>query len=171
MRLITGADTVAAEDFDLLYRLSENVVRASKERFVRFPREWHQEFFARWDASCRLFLFYVEDKLAGFTLGMVSGNKFIFKTTGLDYSISRDYNLYYVAWFWMLDYCVQCHLRYFVAGQSNAAIKSYLGAISTPTVHAIYFRNPMLRWLARRLKRRAGFALPDARSQSKDGQR
>ena len=172
VKLITGKpDVISARDFDLLYLLSENVAQASKEQFVHISRGWHQEFFARWDESCRLFLFYVGGKLAGFTLGVVSNDSFIFKTTGLDYSISRNYKLYFVAWFHMLDYCIQSKLRYFVAGQSNDAIKSYLGATPTPTVHAIHFRKPVLRWAVRRLKNRIGFALPKAWTRSEDGER
>jgi hypothetical protein len=171
VKLVTGkADAISAEDFDALYLLSENVVGASKEQFVHISREWHREFFARWDESCRLFLFYVGDKLAGFTLGIVSKGLFIYKTTGLDYSISRKYKLYFVAWFCMLDYCVRCKLRYFISGQSNDAIKSYLGAISTPTIHAVYFRNPVLRWAARRLKNRLGFVLPEGWSRPEGGE-
>jgi hypothetical protein len=171
VRLVTGGTgAISAEEFDLLFRLSENVVEASKEGFVRFPRAWHQEFFRRWDTNCRLFLYYIGDKLAGFTLGIISEDKFIFKATGLDYSISRKYNLYFVAWFRMLDYCAQCGLRYFIAGQSNDAIKLYLGAVSTPTMHAIYFQNPLIRWLTHCLKNRVGFGLPEGWPQSKDGQ-
>jgi peptidoglycan biosynthesis/recognition FemAB-like protein len=171
VRLITGkADAISAEDFHVLYLLSENVVEASKEQFVHVSREWHREFFARWDESCRLFLFYVGGKLAGFALGIVSEGLFIFKTTGLDYGTSRKYKLYFVAWFYMLDYCARCKLRYFIAGQSNDAIKSYLGAISTPTIHAIYFRNPVLRWAARCLKNRIGFGLPEGWSRAEDSE-
>ena len=161
VRLLTGSiDLISDRDFDELFLLSENVVAASEEAFVHISRGWHQEFFARWDERCRLFLYYVGDKLAGFTLGIVTNGSFIFKTTGLDYDISRKYRLYFVAWFHMLDYCIRCGLRFFIAGQSNDAIKSYLGAISTPTVHAVYFRNPALRWAARHLKGRLGFGLP-----------
>jgi hypothetical protein len=172
VRLIAGGTgSLTAKEIELLYQLSENVVAASHEHFVHFPRAWHQEFFARWDESCRLFLYMVGEKLAGFTLGIVSGDAFIFKTTGLDYSISKKNKLYFVAWFHMLDYCCQLNLRYFIAGQSNDAIKSYLGAISTPTIHAIYFRNPMLRWMTRRLKSRLGFGLPEDSFQLEDGLR
>jgi predicted N-acyltransferase len=160
IRELAGDAPLSQELLDQLFRLSENVVEASDTRFVRFTRAWFDDFFAKADDQARLFLFYVEEQLAGFTLCLCVGKMLIFKTTGLDYSISKKYHIYFVAWFHMLEYCVRHHLSYFVAGQSNDSIKSYLGARATPTIHSVYFRNSLLRWATRKLKDRLGFGLP-----------
>jgi hypothetical protein len=49
-----------------------------------------------------------------------------------------------------LEYARQRNLSHYVAGWTDAAIKSYLGATLSMTRHAVYLRNPLLRALLRR---------------------
>jgi hypothetical protein len=152
VEIITGGPGAISRDLcNKLFRLACNVVDASQEQFLRFPRAWHDEFYSRWDDTVRLFLFYAGRELAGFTLGLISNNTFLFKTTGLDYTISRKHHIYFVAWFHMLEYCANNQLSFFVAGQSKDETKSYLGARATPTVHSIFFKSATLRWATRKL--------------------
>jgi hypothetical protein len=49
-----------------------------------------------------------------------------------------------------LEYAMERGLRHYVAGWTDPEVKAQLGASFTPTRHAVYVRNPLLRALARR---------------------
>ena len=51
------------------------------------------------------------------------------------------------------ELCFGKGLKTYVAGWTDPEIKSYLGARFTFTKHAVYIRNPVLRFVLSRLKR------------------
>jgi predicted N-acyltransferase len=102
--------------------------------------------------EARVFLYYHRDQLVAFNYCLLTRGFLVDKYIGFDYTVSRDLNLYFVSWFHNLEYCLQHSLTVFVAGWSDPEIKARLGAKFTFTHHAVYFKNPLLRWLLRRFK-------------------
>ncbi|MGJ7583396.1 GNAT family N-acetyltransferase, partial [Variovorax sp. RHLX14] len=68
---------------------------------------------------------------------------------GLSYPEARECNLYFVSWVLNLEYAIERGLTHYVAGWTDPEVKAQLGASFTFTRHAVYVRNPLLRWLAR----------------------
>lgn len=163
IREIRGRDT-PANLVARLYRLYENVYEASDERFDKYSMEYFRALFNDLHDEGRLWLYEVDDELIGFTFGLAVADTFLFKMTGLDYERSREHRVYFVAWFHMLERCIQDGLRWFVAGGFNADVKSYLGARFATTHHLVRFRNPLWQAAARLLTTRPGQAARAIRS-------
>lgn len=107
------------------------------------------------DSSCggRVFTYRVEGKLIGYNLCFVHDGMLLDKYIGFAYPASREHNLYFVSWITNLRYALENGLRYYVAGWTDPEIKRHLGASFTFTRHAVYIRNPVLRWALRPFKR------------------
>lgn len=99
----------------------------------------------------RLFVYREADRIVGWNLCYEVGDALVDKYIGFDYARSRALNLYIVSWMANLEYARKHGLRRYIAGWTDPQIKAELGARFTFTRHAVYARNPLLRWLLRRL--------------------
>ncbi|MDR2014558.1 MAG: GNAT family N-acetyltransferase [Azoarcus sp.] len=106
----------------------------------------------------RIFLYYQEDRLIGHNLCFIHDGMLVDKYIGFRYPMARECNLYFVSWMENLAYAKREGLRFYIAGWTDPAVKAALGARFTPTRHAVYVRNPLLRPLLRRI---AGHFEPD----------
>lgn len=88
--------------------------------------------------------------LLGWNLCFEVGGRLVDKYVGLSYPISREMNLYFVSWIVNLEYALERGLTHYVAGVTSGEVKALLGASFTPTRHAVYVRNPLLRLFMRR---------------------
>ena len=89
-------------------------------------------------------------ELLGWNLCFEVGGRLVDKYIGLSYPAAREMNLYFVSWIVNLEYALERGLTQYVAGVAAAEVKAMLGARFTPTRHAVYVRNPVLRLLMRR---------------------
>lgn len=89
-------------------------------------------------------------KLLGWNLCFEVGGRLVDKYVGLSYPDAREMNLYFVSWIVNLEYALERGLTQYVAGVAAAEVKAMLGASFTPTRHAVYVRNPVLRFFMRR---------------------
>jgi len=101
--------------------------------------------------AARLFLYYREGELIGHNLCFIHNGMLIDKYVGFRYPAARECNLYFVSWMENLGFAKREGLRYYIAGWTDPAIKSYLGARFTRTRHAVYVKNPLLRTILRPL--------------------
>ncbi len=88
--------------------------------------------------------------LLGWNLCFEVGGRLVDKYVGLSYPASREMNLYFVSWIVNLEYALERGLSHYVAGVTAGEVKTLLGASFTPTRHAVYVRNPLLRLFMRR---------------------
>jgi hypothetical protein len=150
--LRTGSAVFQDEAFiDQLYRLYVNVYEQSDVHFDVLDREFFRQLFQDASNDGLLFTYRRDGQLIGWKLCYEHAGKLLDKYLGFQYPQSRDNNLYYVSWFHCLEYALQKGLSHYVAGWTDARIKRYLGAHLTRTRHAVYVRNPVLRWCFRRL--------------------
>lgn len=98
-----------------------------------------------------VFEYRSEGRLIGWNLCFESGGMLLDKYIGLSYPDARAHNLYFVSWFVNLEYALERGLSYYVAGWTDPEVKAQLGASFTSTQHAVYVRNPVWRWLVRRV--------------------
>ena len=106
----------------------------------------------------RVFLYYWKDRLVGYNLCFIHDGMLVDKYIGFRYPMARECNLYFVSWMENLAFARREGLRTYIAGWTDPAVKAALGARFTPTRHAVYVRNPLLRLLLRRI---AGHFEPD----------
>jgi predicted N-acyltransferase len=151
--LITGRDKISEELLDRLYGLYEQVYAQSEIHFDKLTKEFFRTILTDGEESGRLFLYSVDGTILSFVTGLVYEERFIYKYIGFDYSRSREFNLYYITWFHMLEYCLRHQLKVMIAGWTDPEIKAYLGSRFSYTFHAVYFRSHLLRWLLTKLKR------------------
>ncbi|MEI8348116.1 MAG: GNAT family N-acetyltransferase, partial [Pseudomonadota bacterium] len=150
----TGDVFFTQENIDYLYQLYLNVYNASYIHFDLMSREFFQKIFQ--DSHCpgKVFLYRVkgQEKIIAFNLCFIHENNLVDKYVGFKYPESQNYNLYFVSWFYNLDYCLRNKLNNFIAGWTDPEVKAYLGAQHTMTYHAAYVKNSLWRFILKKLK-------------------
>jgi hypothetical protein len=91
--------------------------------------------------------------MIGYNLCFEHNGMLLDKYIGFAYPQAREYNLYFVSWFHNLEHARKRGLGHYVAGWTDPEIKRDLGASFSLTRHAVYVRNPLMRWVLRRFKR------------------
>jgi predicted N-acyltransferase len=102
----------------------------------------------------RVFLYYQDDRLIGYNLCFIRDGMLVDKYIGFRYPMARESNLYFVSWMENLAYARREGLSFYIAGRTEPAVKATLGAHFTPTRHAVFVRNPLLRPLLRHIAKR-----------------
>jgi len=130
-----------------LYALYLNVYEQSEIHFDRLTATFFRAVLR--DPSVRgiVFAYRAGGSLIGFNLCLAENDMFIDKYVGFAYPEAREHDLYTITWFHNLEYALQNGFRQYVAGWTDPEIKRQLGARFTFTLHAVYVRNPVLRWL------------------------
>jgi predicted N-acyltransferase len=149
--LATGAacfaDAAVVEEF---YALYANVHAQSEIHFDLLDRDFFRAVLQDAASGGIVFAWRSGGRLIGWNLCYEYGGMLVDKYVGFAYPQAREHNLYAVSWMHNLEYARQRNLSHYVAGWTDAAIKSYLGATLSMTRHAVYLRNPLLRVLLRR---------------------
>lgn len=148
----TGAPFFDDRTVELLYGLYLNVYERSYIHFDKLTPGFFRKVLK--DASSRgvAFLYRNSGNIIGFNLCFLAGDYLIDKYVGFVYPESLDHNLYFISWFYNLEYCLKNGLSALIAGWTDPEIKAYLGAQFTHTRHAVYIRNPLLRFVLKRFK-------------------
>jgi len=150
--IVTGDNRLAEPAFlSELYEQYLEVYAQSAIHFDLLTLDFFQALLNDKSLNGRLFLYYREDTLIGHNLCFIHDGMLIDKYVGFRYPLAREYNLYFVSWMENLAFAKREGLRYYIAGWTDPAIKSYLGARFTKTRHAVYVKNPLLRLLLRPL--------------------
>ncbi|KAA6204978.1 MAG: GNAT family N-acetyltransferase [Candidatus Tokpelaia sp.] len=149
-----GAAAFADEEqIDLYYRLYSQVYAQSTVHFDLLTRDFFRALLQQADDSLRFITYRdKEERLIGYNICFIIGNRLVDKYIGLDYPAATDYSLYFVSWFYNLAYAREQGLQYYVAGWTDPQVKACLGAKFIMTRHIVYIRNPLLRWVLRRCR-------------------
>jgi predicted N-acyltransferase len=134
-----------------LYDLYLNVYRQSETHFDKLTAEFFSAVFKDQSLDGHLFLYYTAETLIGFNLCFIHSGMLIDKYVGFRYPAAREYNLYFVSWMTNLAFALSRKLTHYIAGWTDPEIKAYLGAQFTFTQHAVYVRNPLLRYILGKL--------------------
>jgi predicted N-acyltransferase/multidrug transporter EmrE-like cation transporter len=76
--------------------------------------------------------YWLGDRLVAFNLVLHDGTTLLDKFLGMDYTVARQYNLYYVTWLQNVRYCVEHGLQRYQAGQGLHREKLRLGSRLSP---------------------------------------
>ena len=155
VRILSGGDACfyESETLERYYRLYLNVFKQSEIHFDLLSKDFFSGMLQDKLAGTVIFTYYREDRLIGYNICFIKDGVLIDKYIGLEYPDARECNLYFLSWFENLKYALENGLKTYVAGWTDPEIKSYLGARFTLTRHAVYIRNPVLRFVLNRLKR------------------
>ena len=77
-------------------------------------------------ASC--VTYWLGERLVAFNLVLHDGQRLLDKFLGMDYAVSRDYNLYFFTWFENVRYCIAHSLPLYQSGQGLHREKLRLGS-------------------------------------------
>ena len=135
------------------YALFDNVYAQSEIHFDRLSAAFFHTVLQDADSHGVVFVYRHAGRMIGWNLCYEYGGKLVDKYIGFAYPQAREHNLYFVSWMHNLDYARERALTHYVAGWTDPEVKSFLGARMTFTQHAVYVRNPLLRWLLRRVGR------------------
>lgn len=144
-------DAAVLEQF---YQLYLNVYQQSDIHFDLLTKPFFTELLQDVKNQARIFTYYHHEQLVGYNICFIVNNMLVDKYIGFDYPLARDLNLYFLSWFYNLDYARQQGLDYYVAGWTDPEVKSSLGAKFTFTKHMVYVRNPLLRNILKKISSR-----------------
>lgn len=150
----TGCERLDNTEFlNELYDLYVNVYRQSDIHFDKLTVEFFSAICKDPSLDGHLFLYHSAGRLVGFNLCFVHNGMLIDKYIGFRYPEVREYNLYFVSWMENLAFALSRKLTHYITGWTDPEIKAFLGAQFTMTQHAIYIRNPFVRYILRKLSR------------------
>jgi hypothetical protein len=150
-RILTGSDIFRDDAvIDAYYALYSAVFAQSDVHFDRLTRSFFSCVLRSAGTGGLVFEYWRDGVLIGWNLCFETDGKLVDKYIGFRYPEARACNLYFVSWMVNLEYAVERGLTHYVAGWTDPQVKAQLGASFTFTRHAVYVRNPVLRWLAPR---------------------
>jgi predicted N-acyltransferase len=136
------------------YQLYLNVYAQSEIHFDLLTREFFVRLLQDSSNQARIFTYYYQQQLIGYNICFVVNNMLVDKYIGFVYPLARELNLYYLSWFYNLNFARQHGLDFYVAGWTDPQVKASLGARFTFTKHMVYVRNPVLRVLLGKMSSR-----------------
>ncbi len=135
-----------------LYQLYLNVYNQSKYHFDKLSASFFKDVLQDKGNNGIMFLYRKNGELIGFNLCFIFADTLIDKYVGFAYPQAHQSNLYFVSWFQNLDFALRHQLQYYIAGWTDPEVKAALGAEFTWTNHAVYVRNPLLRFVLKKLQ-------------------
>jgi len=152
VRMAENVDDIASD----VFRLYENTYHSGATKFERLTEEFFIRVGKNLTPHTKFFLYYVNGKLSAFNLCLVYKDLFIDKFIGFDYDISKKYNLYFVSWYFNVEWCLKNSIRFYQTGQTDYYPKLKLGGRLIPLYaylrHKNLLVNLMLKLLAIFLK-------------------
>lgn len=143
-------DFKVSEPFvDQIFNLYNQVYEQSQIQFDYLTKDFFRDILTKPQTDAFLHLYQVDNETLAFTYSLIFRDNLVYKYVGFDYSRSRDFNLYFVCWFHLLERTAQLGLKNMIVGWTDPEIKLRLGAEMTLTYHAIFLNNWILRWALR----------------------
>jgi uncharacterized protein len=135
---------------DEYYQLYLNVYQQSEVHFDLLTKPFFTQLLQSKTINAHIVTYYDDDQLVGYNICFVVNNMLVDKYIGMVYPKARELNLYYVSWFFNLEYALQQGFSHYIAGWTDPEVKASLGASFTLSKHLVYIRNPLLRVILRK---------------------
>lgn len=153
IEVLKHADPLFYNDdaLEQFYALYLQVYQQSEMHFDLLSKEFFCQLLQNSDESLHLITYRnLDNQLIGYNICFHYNDLLIDKYIGFDYPSATDYNLYFISWFFNLEYARKLGVKFYVAGWTDPEIKAYLGASFSFTRHAVYVKNPILRAILKR---------------------
>lgn len=135
----------SSDKIDSFYRLYENVYKQSEIHFDKLSKPFFEKVLNDDTAGGVVFEYSYQGHCIGYFLCFDRGDYVVDKYMGAEYPAFREFNLYFISWFDILQYALEHSCKFAIFGWTSPEIKAYLGAKFVFTKHAIYPANPILR--------------------------
>ncbi len=110
-----------------LYRATRDNRKASYESFDDVSESYFREVMKESGGKARVMLCRLDGRLVGFCFILVDSDRVDGKLLGLDYSISRELNLYFFMIMTVIKYCIDNRIPELQLGQTAYTVKLRLG--------------------------------------------
>ncbi len=152
VRLKTEERLDIADIIDDVYRLYMNNVNDADVHFETLTRKFFLDICRNMPGVAKYFITYDKEKIVAFNLCLIKNGVFIDKFIGFDYSVARQYSLYYTTFCHNIDWCIKYGIKTYQPGFSDYHPKIRLGAKLIPLdIYGQAF-NPLLDSTLRMLK-------------------
>ena len=108
----------------------------------------------------RFFLYRVNNNLIGFNFCLIQKDALVDKYLGFDYTISQQYELYYISFLNNVQWCLDEGKKSYLLSQGGNSTKCRMGAKLVPLRALVRFVNPVITFFIRLLSR---FFMPEIR--------
>jgi predicted N-acyltransferase len=142
---------------DSVYKLYINTYDAGTVHFEKLTPEYFIKAGSEQRSQAKFFLYYIDGRLVCFNLCFRHADRLIDKFIGMDYSVTRLYNLYFYSWYHNVQWCIQNGIRYYQVGQTDHDAKVHLGGTLVPLYFYAKHRNRILNSV---LRMAARFLMP-----------
>ena len=130
----------------------EQTRSAGSEQFERLSADYFRQLLAASGGRAVCVLYRVDGRLIGFNLLLRDGRRVLDKFIGLDGTLSREHNLYFVSWLYNVRRCIEQGLCY-EPGQAAYETKIRLGCRLLPNWYYFRHANPVVNAALRLLTR------------------
>jgi hypothetical protein len=128
-----------------VHRLYEAVVARATVKLETLPAEFFRELTRRLPELVSLTAIYDGDRIVAFNWGMMDGRVHHFLFCGMDYSATRDADLYFNLMYHQLDDALRCGPERIEVGQTADMFKARLGCRATPRYFYVKGGRPAAR--------------------------
>ena len=147
----TGDKFFNDEMVGYFYKLYLNVYNNSDVHFDKFTLAFFKQVF-QCNKDGKVFIYKVNDKIIGFNLCYIMQDYLVDKYRGSLYPDAEEVALFFNIFFENIKYCLQHNLKQYIIGWTAPRVKAYLGCSFTYTYHAVYIKNPILRYVLKFFK-------------------
>ncbi|MEI7575090.1 MAG: GNAT family N-acetyltransferase [Methylotenera sp.] len=127
-----------------LYQLYLNCFNRSELQFEKLTLEFFESLAGLMPNQCRFVLYYRQEKLIGFNCLLYGNGVLMDKYIGMDYSHSKQINLYSLSWLYNIQMCIRDGFHTFQSGQAAYKTKLSLGAKLEQTYVFFKHRNRVI---------------------------
>jgi len=131
-------------DIEALYAATRARSRADYGEFDALPPGFLTALLAAMGSAAKLVITRVGDRIAGFNVLLTHGRRAVAYKIGLDATLARQHNLYFLNWLWMVRHCIAGGYTELEMGQTTYGLKTRLGCRLEPSW--IYFRHRSPAW-------------------------
>ena len=142
---------------DEIYRLYRCVYDNGPMHFELLTPEFFLNFCRHMPERTIYFLYWLqqgtERRLVGMNFCLHFDDRLIDKYIGMDYSVSRNLDLYFISFLNNLRWCIEQGKRTYMLSQGGYPVKLQLGATLIPLFTMTRIVNPFVNWFATRFSR------------------
>jgi predicted N-acyltransferase len=120
-------NSISREVSAQMHDLYLQTVKNAEIEFEELPADYFSLVSESAPESNKCFLWRHEGRLIAFAQCLIEGDHFIDYYLGFDYSVSYKYNLYYVRFKELMEWCIANKMAVYEMGQSSYEIKRRLG--------------------------------------------
>jgi len=147
----TGDAYFTDEVTEVMYNLYINVYNNSDIHFDKLTFSFFKYVLQKTNDG-KVFVYSSNSKIIGFNICYLTNDYLVDKYRGYLYPEAKDFKLFFNQFFDGIKYCLDNELKTYIMGWTAPTVKAYLGCRFTYTYHAVYIRNPIIRFVLTKLK-------------------